>query len=745
MNKRASLSLLFLAGLMASAHAQPAPFDMTPESDLRIPTPEPAPAPSPVPTPAIVAAPSQPFSRYINDSSAIRLEGEESRESVIVYLTEAQAAAPARFEFSFLNSLVVAPEYSSLRVRFNNTEISSSPLAASSEPASRSIQVPAGILKAGPNVIEFRATERHRTDCSIDSTYELWTQIESNAVRLLFEGDNLSRLSRLSDLPAIGVDADGETHIRLISAPLTNPETAEAAVKLAQYLALAMRVPELVLEEAETLSEGFQSGTLDVILLPADDLPAGLDAMRGQASAGPIAVLTTLASGASTLVISGPDWASITRASEALHPGETALASVPRIDLVYPHPVMLGSQTVSLAALGTETAEFNGRRLTADFQFELPADFYANRYGALDLVLDAAYSSDILPNSEIDIYTNGQIASATPLLRTDGGQLRDTVIRIPMTSLRPGRNEGVIAINLQSASDAVCSPGWTGQAPVRFVLSNSSQLRFPDYARVAQVPDLQVLAGSGWPYADAQSVPLVVGGSADSVLSAMMFVARITAASGRILPLDIVPATELTPDRDGLVIMPLGEMPPPISTRTGIATAMTASDTSALDRFSGERQDVPFAEQVDAVLGYFGLQRSDLRLFAGPEPLFEVSANTTVLSQMRQGEGGIWTILTANDARSLRSGTEQLIITQRWREIGGRISAISSGGDALTVVPASQVMLAETQPFSFANARLIAANWFSGNIVYFTLAIIAAAVLLTLASSAVLSQLGRRQ
>ncbi len=744
MIKHSGISLFVLAMLMGSAEAQPAPFDMSPESGLVIPEVTPT---SPALPQATQTVPVQTrFSRQVIPASSLRLEGEESQTAIVTYLTEAQASAPARFEFDFLNALVVAPEISNLRVRINQTEISSSPLAASAAPASRSIEIPPGILKPGANLIEFRVSERHRTDCSVASTYELWTEIDGANTRLTFEGEGLSRLTQLSDLPALGIDANGTTRIRLISPPLTNPEVAEAAVRLTQHLILGLRIPELFIEHADALSETEEPGVLDVVLLPADQLPAELSGAREQAASGPIAALITPASGAHTLIVSGPDWASIARASEALSPQDATLATSPRTDLGYPHPMMLGGESLPLSALSVDTAEFNGRRLTVDFQFELPADFYAYRYGELELILDAAYSSDVQPGSEIDVYTNGQIASATPLLRTDGGQLRNTVIRIPMTSMRAGRNEGVIAINLQAASDAACSAGWTGQAPVRFVLSNSSELRFPDYSRIAEVPDLQILTGTGWPYTDADSVPLVLGNNDESVLSAMTFAARIASASGKVLPFKITPAAELNAATNGVIVMPLGEMPSPVASRSGIGAIGSAnSNTSALDRFSTQDQGVPFAAQVDGVLAYFGLQRSDLGFLPGANTPYAPPGNAAVLSQVRQNEGGLWTILTASDGRTLQAGTDQMIVTDRWRQISGRISAIASGQSSVTTLAANQTSLVQTQPLSFSNARLIAANWFSGNILYFAALIILAAILLTLASSFVLSQLGRRE
>jgi hypothetical protein len=47
--------------------------------------------------------------------------------------------------------------------------------------------------------------------------------------------------------------------------------------------------------------------------------------------------------------------------------------------------------------------------------------------------------------------------------------------------------------------------------------------------------------------------------------------------------------------------------------------------------------------------------------------------------------------------------------------------------------------------FSLTNLRLVAANWFSANILMFTALITAACVLLMIATSLMLKQLGRRQ
>jgi cellulose synthase operon protein B len=739
------LALSVLAATLAPVLAQPTPFDMSPESDLVTPDPEPAPVPNrPAAEPAPEAEPTG--IRYLVPAPELRLEGEEARETAAVYLTEAEAAAPARLEFSYLNSVVVAPEVSSLLVRINGTQIAATPLAASSAPATIALDVPAGLLRAGANTVDFRATQRHRTDCTIQSTYELWTAMPGQSVRLAFGDPSLDAVTRLPDLSAVGVDSTGTTTVRLISGNLADPAAATAAVRLAQHLAIALRIPALHIERAGALSETAEPGVLDVVLMPAGELPAALAAAQAQAASGPLAAMMTLPSGAATLLVSGPEWAAIGTAVDAVANAAPAAPDRPRIDLAIPHPVMGGASSVSLADLGLETIEFNGRRLTADLQFDLPADFYAYRYGEVELVLDAAYSADVLPGSEIDIYTNGQIASATPLLRTDGGTLRDSVIRIPMTNLRSGRNEVRVDVNLNAASDAVCSAGWTGQAPVRFVLGNSSQLRFPNYARVAAVPDLQVLAGSGWPYAEETSVPMVLGSGDDTVLSAMMFAARIASASDRVLPFAVTPEANLAPTQHAVLVMPWSELSAPVRARANllVGTGAPGAPDRALDQFGTSQPTGPLAGPAQWIADRLGLRLADLRILPRPDAPFHPEDDQLVVTQSRQGEGGIWTMVTAADGANLRSGVEDLIDTVHWRQLAGRVSARTPEDEGMTVIQPNTPFLVESRPLDPFNLRLIAANWFSGNILYFTGAVALLALLLSLASARVLAQLGRR-
>jgi hypothetical protein len=104
-----------------------------------------------------------------------------------------------------------------------------------------------------------------------------------------------------------------------------------------------------------------------------------------------------------------------------------------------------------------------------------------------------------------------------------------------------------------------------------------------------------------------------------------------------------------------------------------------------------------------------------------------------------------WTLLTAPDPDLLAAGTSEMVRQSTWTRLGGRLTALEEGGERIVVIPAETTIAVATQPWSLANARLVAANWMSGNIVAFSVALSFACLLLGLATRTMLTNLGRRR
>jgi len=747
-----------LACTALSATAQPTPFDMTPESGLRV---QPAPVPAPVtPAPQQPVAPVAPpapveFSRNILPFEQFQLVGEDTRRAVNLYLSQAQADAAATLEVGYVNAIVASPEASSLELLINGTSLISTPIASSADVSRLEIAVPPGLLRAGANVIEFDAHQRHRTDCSISSTYELWTQIDPATTVMRFDGEGLARVSQLGEIAAIGFDQTGNTTLRLIAPDISNAEVAAGAIQLVQTIALALRVPELKVELLSDLPAETPQGTINIILGTAAQLPASVAQMQGQASTGPLAAFAPVGTPANTLVVSGPEWGSVTAAiraiAEATNLGDPSMLPQ-RVDIAEPVPRIEGGTTLTLSDLGVRTTQFNGRRYRTSFEFALPADFYANQYGQAQMVLDAAYSSDVLPGSQFDIYANGQIASATPVLRTDGGVQRDTRIKFPMTSFRPGRNEIDIEVIILTDADNACPPGLTQRAAERFLFSSTTQFVIPDFARAEALPNLQTFAGTGAPYVSGEPVKLMMSSGTDVLPAAMTWLARVAVASGVSVPVTLVTEAEVDPKTNLLVVAPQPELSAAMLGRSGVLRGGTdgstaTADSAVLQQFNdgvGASGGGALGAAQSWVADRIGIPPENLQLFSPPDQAYAPpSDDAVIMAQVVQPEGGIWTYLTIPEGTALLTATQRLTQTDNWRAISGRVSALGSRDANVISVRPNNVTIVQTQPWSVGNMRLLAANWLSANILQFTALLAGTALLLTLATAALLKSLGR--
>ena len=746
-----------LACTVMPALGQSTPFDMTPEGNLRVETapalPSPrVPAAAPAPAAPVVAAG---LVRYLLPGDQFELVGEEARRSVNVYLSQAQANAPATLDLGYINAIVVAPEASRLSVMINGTSVLVSPVASSGGIGRLQATLPAGLLRAGANLIDVGVTQRHRTDCSVASTYELWTQLDPTTSVIRFDGAELGRVTQLPDIATVGFGPTGVTTLRLMIPSKGAPEASSAAVMLAQQLGLAMHSAAINVVIVDALPETTEPGTLNVVLGLASELPAIATTLQTQAAAGPLAAFIPAPGLLNTLVVSGPDWGSVNAAVRAV--GETAGAGNPqmlpqRVDLAFPVPRISGATTLSLRDLGVTTTQFNGRRYRTSFEFWLPADFYAQMYGQAQLELDAAYSAEVLPGSQFNLYANGQIASATPVLKTNGGQFRHTRIKFPMTNFRPGRNQIDAEVLIKTQADDECAPGVTQSAADRFLFSATTNLIIPAFGRAAEVPDLQAFTGTGAPYAGTNPVPLMLGPGNQSLPSAMTWLARVAVASGAVIPVSIVAESGLNPAISALVVSPLPTLTEANIARSGVARSVgsisAGDDGSLLNQFNqgpGTQRDGPLEVAQQWVADRVGLAPDNLRLFSNADGAYvPTSTDAVVVAQRLQPEGGVWTYLTTPSEVNFLAGTQRLVQTDNWRAIAGRVSALGPNDASVSSVQPANPAIVQTQPFSILNIRLVAANWLSTNVLYFTLLMAAITLILTLATAALLRTLGRK-
>lgn len=779
----------FSPAFAQSGSSSAAPFDMSPEGGVITAPPAP---PSSISIPAIegedTAASSvniRPWRRYIIPFDILILQGEADRHSWIINLTAEEASAPAQLDLGYQSAILVAPETSSFTVSLNNVELVNRAIRSTGDPGELRIDVPQGLLRSGANTFTISVQQRHRTDCTIESTYELWTNIDPAKSYLTFDlpSDVSIRkhgfLTR-EDIQAIGVNEKGSTHFNLVAPGAENRDSAISLLKLSQALALMSSMPNQIFAIEKTLhptlihQDGVRSGELTVLIGTDAQLASAFNDLRiapGEADAGPVRFVTNQETGERFLLIGGVNKREVEQNIERL------VAQVEEVDDGQRTTILTGNwqlpnaqilydaASLPFAELGVDTQQFGGRRLRDQFTIGIPADFYARAYGSATILLDAAYSPEVLPGSHIDIYVNGDIATTVPITNEGGGVMKQLPVKVTMNHFRPGLNTISLEAVLMTDADESCVVGGISSNMPRFALFDTSKFVMPSFARLDRAPDLSATAGMGYPYATSVNETTVFADMNDTnVLSAAAnVVARLAVSSGHPLKLKSGDTSDDLRNGHALFIDAISQMDPAILTWAGI-------DPQSRSTWSGDNVDENVERNQNYTLndwqaqfqtgwyarlqGFFRRMSEAFNLSGSGFTLRSDSGspfNPPLATSLVTAQGidpdkeRVWTVVTAKDAVNLRKSVEMLVRAANWGRLDGRLTAFDDNAQVAEVVPATKITYIALPSLSFKNLRLVVTNWFSRNGLFYVIAVVISLVLLGLSTSALLAHSGRRE
>lgn len=734
--------------------------------------------------------------RPIMPDRTLRLEGELDSRAWSVYLTAAEAARGGTLSLAFNNSVLVLPEGSRMRLFLNGREVVETAIDSPDRTKVITLPVSADLLRPGENQFRIEAEMRHRIDCSVNATYELWTRIDTRLTGLSAQGINTA-VTGLPDLPAVGVGTNGATRLRVIMDQPSNPPQIDRMLRLVQAAALRGRFGQPLVEVVGTDAELDSAvGTLNIAVGPAGNLSRMIPDLPTAASRSATVGLANTDFGP-TVVISGPTERDV----------ETALAQFVDIETAGTGqnpsngPLIDGATTISLADVGLDTIDFSGRRFRTGFNVTLPPDFYAAAYGEAELLLDAAYSASIDPNSELVIYVNGVSSTSVAFASADRRVFRDFPVQLGMQAFKPGVNRIEMVAELRTDDDTACLPGATAPSGERFALLNSTQLIFPQFARIGQLPNLASFVADGFPYElGDNSVSLMVAGQAlDSIGAAGTLMSRIAVGRGSALQTTYVERPEAYLDQGLIVVGPVAEVPSSVLSATN-ASRIIPSTWESPAAITGRGEEPQGLEQYDEVLRRLRqqLRQEDAQLDRAATVLgesrrdsagsdtswFDTTSETSIINNVlrpireafnfnfdlfTEGDDNLspgaipdaaslvliqneapnnektaWTLVTAPTPSILSTSMAALTAPGVWDQISGRASAFTLESNSVDSIRATRVSYVATLPLSFGNMRLIAANWFSINNGVYAIALVVAAFLLGFITWVLVRPLGRR-
>ncbi|SHO67134.1 cellulose synthase subunit [Pseudoxanthobacter soli DSM 19599] len=604
-------------------------------------------------------AAAQRINRFLLDRPDVRLTGEIDAVSAPIFLTPAEASQSARISVGFVNSVVVMPEASRLVVWVNGQKTIEVPIEATSDPLYFEFPLPAGLLRPGMNQVRIGASMRHRVDCSIGGTYELWTQLVPAMTGLSFSS-GAQPVSRVSDLPSVGADDTGATRIYALNTGASDPVSIGRMLKAAQVASVLGRFRHPVVTVVESLDKvPVAPGAMVLAVGTVADVRPLTSAGASEGVNGPIVAFQNEPSrGVPILVLSGGNAAQVDAAIDRLNAlverdiNQTRAAG--RLPWRVPDvPAYLGGESYTFRELGVPTEEFSGRHFKTSFEFNLPPDFYAQGYANVNFRIDAAYTPEVLAGSTLQFYVNDEIAMTFNLTSTDGEFLRQRLITVPMKSFRPGTNVVRVEANLATRTDQACLPGTTMNQAKRFVLFNTSRLIIPVFARLGVLPNLAAFSANGFPLGVGtdQPVAVYVPGGQPAAGAAATLMAKLAVSRGRVFNIAAATAAAQIDHRPAVIVSALPDLDPGILTRVGLAELALGA------------QSLPQNHTSDASVPAQGGAGKDAGTFDAL--LSQVEA---LREQQQDGVYGVPVDQAADNAAGAANMDDTGAIYARWRE-----------------------------------------------------------------------------
>ncbi|MEW5421176.1 cellulose biosynthesis cyclic di-GMP-binding regulatory protein BcsB [Amorphus sp. 3PC139-8] len=756
--------------------------------------------------------------RPIVPYAQLRLEGEIDFQSWTIYLSAAEAARGATLSVAFTNSVLVLPEASELRVFLNTREILSTQIDSPDATKVVAVSLDPEMVRPGANAIRFEVDQRHRIDCSIQATYELWTRIEPRLTGLSFRGGDVP-LQSLAELPAVGVDTTGATRIRVLQPAAMTAASQDRILDAAQIMSVRGRFSHPLVE---ILTPGMpappQPGVVNLVMGTYREVSSLVRDVPSEAQNSTVVTLQDRPDIGPTVFVTAPNAHELPVALRRLAAEINPISRVAPIAATPPwnSPDAIridGASRVTLREAGVFTEEFSGRRFQTHFQVKLPPDFFAAAYGQATIELDAAYTPMVLPGSRLNVYVNDVLATALSFTTGNGRVFNKFPVRILLKNFRPGINDIRIQVNLRTDADELCLPGGTVSTQQRFVLFNTTEFVFPQFARIGRIPDLASFSADGFPYSrdDRPIAVRVSGDSRDTLGATASLLARLATTRGAPFNTVAVDSVANLVGRPAIVVGSFGEVTPLVLQQTRVDRVIPGSWLAP--RGSVSRSQPQGLDQYDAILQRLRQQtreRDSLRNrnvsvddygrtddIATDERIqtrdlyeqwstqvgqstnlsslledigdwfdrqFDVSFGflasdeeadasnvisdqaTLVIAQASapQADDQAWTLVTAPTPALLSAGVASMSSEHQWNRLAGRLTAFSLDTDSVQSFQADNPVFVVTQPLSFRNMRLIAANWFSLNNGIYAIAMIGVAVLLGIFTYRVIKPMGRQ-
>ena len=747
--------------------------------------------------------------RFPLDARQLRFDGEIASRHMPLFVRPEQANEPARLRIRYISSVAVMPEGSRMRISVNDTLLAETLIEAATEYKTLELEVPAGLLEAGYNAISVSTHHRHRVDCSIEATDELWTQIDPVASGVFFTSAK-DHFSKLDDLAGLPLDKDGAAPISVYVPQGSDLASIDRAIRAAQMIAVKadFQKPKITFSREIEPAPGIQLMVGTIAELRARGIETNLLSDASLSVSGRAGDIIRIAvSGATTRNIDE----NIQRLSaEPASQSETGTASGLRAIRAQKGFILGSESSISLKEMGIPTQDFNGRLFKTSFNIITPADFYPADNGKATMYLDASYPAGLLTSNEAIVRINGKVVGASRLTRSAGDSFTSRPIMITLKALQPGFNQISLEIRTATESDKDCNPLSLIDTPQRLRVVDQTRFGLPGIARASHLPNIGAIASAGYPYVD-QPVPVTLympKPDFAALGSVATFLARASITSGKPIltrisltppdattgnaiiagaaseiPANLVEHFGIRKDRlpiswtkagsvkgngaEPVKSAPIRTAPDkisrgPIQSDAYLVTSTISNETILVTRKPSAETSILAAPEISetGVASKFlnglsgilqrtvGYSSEQLSFLHGGKERFEVGRTSKLLVAQQQAMAGgkaSWLLLMAADTAALQKEMSALVSSQSWSQLSGRASVYDPAASGMNVWNDGSSYHYALTDHSFNNLTMFAAGWLSNNVQYYIIVMILFCVIFGFFTRKLLNRVGVQQ
>lgn len=573
------------------------------------------------PAAAAPAPTSHPLAKFSPSEGPIRLAKARSETSIYVPHSLRTSVTSASLRLSLTSSLALVKGRSALSVLLNDRTVGQVPLDGANARKTVDIPLPPDRFEVGFNRLTFRVSQHYLSEgCEDPFSPELWTEIDTSRSAILLGESPAALQPRLADLGELVSPKElGDRRYTILSAPGPLDEaTLRIGGLIGQGIALRLQYVPPALTHRQAIPspssakgsfpglDPGQLGSSDAVLFgPRDKLAPLVSRAIAAKIGGPFLGVYPQDADPRRLMIlvSGRTDEEVLTAAKAFtllgSPlPETSEALVnglvpPRWEAHSAKDTLMVGGHYSFSDLGVRTRTLNGYAGEGvDLSFGAPPDLHARDKSKLVVHLHFAHGAGLRNDSVVNVYLNQHLETAILLGQDKAENFDDYRIELPVRSLLPGRNVLSFQPRFMPLAGGDCEP-MSGENLLMTLFEDSS-LDVPEVPHFARMPDLRLLASSGFPYSvrpdGADTAVWVSAKDPSTVSAAWTLMGRLAQTSGTPWLQAEVSFGGGASSKDLLVVAPLSKLPPAVLRGAPLGLSPSLSLPQPSPVLLGERQ-----------------------------------------------------------------------------------------------------------------------------------------------------------